>query len=125
MTDLIAIYGETDGTSATGTFNLKSEWFESAVSYIKVDKGLSAKIWIFEVSGKAVDVIISMSPDDGTTWIEVKRIKLASDGHLELDHRKPVIITAKNNTTRFRLTWSQAVAGLSYINGVIEFDQAR
>lgn len=125
MTDMIAIYGATDGSSTTGTFSLYSEWFESAVSYIKVDKGLSAKVWIFEVSGKAVDVLIDMSPDDGTTWINVKRIKLASDGHLELDHRKPVIITAKNSTTRFRLTWSQDAAGLSYINGVIEFDHAR
>jgi len=125
MTDLIAIYGETDGTTLTDTFSLNSEWFESPVDYVKVDKGLSAKVWILELSGAAVDVLVDMSPDDGASWINVKRIKLPSDGHLELDHRRPVIIAAKNDTTRFRLNWSQAAAAKSYVNGVVEFDQAR
>jgi len=125
MPDMIPIYGETDGTSTTGTFDLYSEWFESEVSYIKIDKGLSAKLWILEIAGKAVDVTVEFSPDDGSNWIKVKKVSLPSDGHIDIDHRKPIIMTAKNSTSRFRITWSQSTAGVSSISGVVEFDSAR
>ena len=125
MPDMIPIYGETDGSSTTGTFDLDSEWFENAVSSIKIDKGLSAKLWIFEIAGKAVDVIVQYSTDGGLSWSTLKRISLPSDGSIDIDHRKPIIVTAKNDDTYIRLTWSQSTAGVSGVSGVIEFDNAR
>jgi len=128
MADLMPLTGETDAASATGQFSLDSEWFESTVTYIKVDKGLAAKLWILELSGEPVDVIVEQNfsdPTDATAWKKLKVVSLPSAGHLELDHRKPIIITAKNDTTYFRLSWSQATAGKSYVNAVVEFDTAR
>jgi len=125
MSDLIDVNGETDGASTTGTLDLLSEWFESSVSSIKIDKGLAAKLWIMEISGAATEVIVQQSFDGGSSWKEVKRYKLASEGHLELDNRRPIILTGMQDDIQFRLNWSQSTADKSYVNASAEFDKAR
>jgi len=125
MSDLIDLNGETDGSSTSGTFSLQSEWFENTVDYIKIDKGLAAKLWIMEISGAATDVIVQQSFDGGSSWSNVKRYNLTSDGHLELDNRRPIIMTGMQDDIQFRLQWSQDTAAKSYVNATVEFDEAR
>lgn len=122
MSELLNLYGKTDNTNATGTFPLDSEWFDSAsgTSGIKVDKGMKAKLWILELSGVACEALVEQSIDGGTSWEEIKRVDLASEGTLELDKRRPIIITARNDQTHFRISWSQPTVGLSYIDAIAE-----
>jgi len=123
LSDLLTFYGETDGTSATGTFTLKSPQLYGTVTSIKLDKGLAAKIWGFEVDGKAVTVIVKYSTDGGDTWNSFKPIHLASEGHVDRDLRRPILIEAKNDETYFKIEWSQDTPGKSYVGITVEFDE--
>jgi len=122
---MLTLYGETDGSSTTGTFTLNNEWFESGVSYIRVDKNIVAKIWSIEVSGAAVTVDIEITQDvtvDTPTWTKVKSVHLASEGQIFDEKRKPlIVIVGRTGKEAFRLTWSQATAGLSKVSLVVEF----
>jgi len=128
MSDLFTFRGETDGTSTTGAFPLYTPEMEkgTTVTHIEIDKGMVAKIWEIEVDGAIVDVIIRSSPDDGTTWQELKRINHTVAGHEEpLRLRRPIIVEAKNDKTRIDVRWSQTTAAKSYVSVTIEFDIIR
>ncbi len=137
MADVYTLYGETDGVNATGIISLTSQFFTGNVSEIKVDFGVAAKIFVAEISGKACDVILEVSEDDGSTWKPVKVWSLVSDGHLNVDQRKPIIIQSNKieykspvaglppqltPTTLFRFRYQQPTAGKTYITAVVEFD---
>ena len=137
MADVYPLYGETDGVNATGIISLTSQFFTGSVQQIKVDFGVAAKIFVTEISGKACDVILEISEDDGTTWKPVKTWSLVSDGHLNVDQRKPIIIQSNKieykppvvgmppqlvPTTLFRFRWQQTTAGKTYLTAVVEFD---
>lgn len=61
MGTLLVLRGATDGVNTTGTFDLKCEWFESAVSKLRIDKGLVAKLWSMEVSGAPCTVHVQVT----------------------------------------------------------------
>jgi len=125
MGDLFAFRGASDGANATGTFPLYTAEMEkgTTVLYIEVDKGMVAKIWGIEVDGPTIDVIIQYSPDDGATWQELKRIDHADAGHLRIEHfKKPIIVEAKNDTTRLRVNWADSAPAVSWVTVNIEFD---
>jgi len=125
---LITVHGETDGSSTTGDFDLYCEWFESAVDYIRVDKGIVAKIWSIEVSKKPVTVIVKFTHDvtaTTPTWVELKHVHLAAEGNLDEDKRKPILtVTGKNGTEAIRLSWEQDTAAESHVTALIEFAPA-
>lgn len=123
MGDLISFYGATDGSNTTGTFTLNSEWLENTVTQIKIPRGKAAKIWVFEQSNKAGRVQIKYTDDGGTTWNILKVLTLPSDGHLEIDPRKPVMFTSRNDSTYVRFDWDQDTADDMYIEVNIEFSE--
>jgi len=121
MSDLLHFYGKTDG--ASGTFSLIADELESAVTSIKVDKGLAMKIWSIEVNGaSSITVIFEYSIDGGTSWNELKRFRLSADGRESEEFRRPIVIEAKNDDTYVRARWESGAAdiGLSF---VAEFDE--
>lgn len=121
--DLMSFYGETDGTNTTGTFTLSSEWLENTVTQIKIPRGLAAKIWVYEQSDQAGKVILKYTVDGGTNWVNKKKITLASAGHLEIDPRKPIMVTSRNDNTYIRFDWEQDTAAVMSIEIVIEFSE--
>ena len=129
--ELIHFYGETDGTSNTGTFTLNSPRLASGIDAVHFDKGLKARIWVREVSGAPVTVFIEYSPDyvikvaqgQTPTWVKIYAVELPSRGHLSLDPRKPVEITDEAGVAAFRVTWdhtSAGVPGKSYVSIDVE-----
>jgi len=126
---MLTIYGETDGSSTTGNFTLKNEWFASDQTYIRIDKNLVAKVWAIEVSGNPVDVKIEFTHDvtvGSPTWQTLKVVSLPSSGEISLDKRKPIItITGKTGNEAIRFSWSQSTAAKSYLTVVIEFTEVQ
>ena len=129
MSDLFAFRGVTDGANATGTFDLLADQLEVAVAYIEIDKGMAAKIWMIEVDGATVDVIIQYTPDDTAdpiVWRELKRVDHATAGHLRAEkYRKPLMVEAKNDTTRMRVNWADSAPAVSYLTMTVEFDDIK
>lgn len=127
-TDVITFYGETDGSSTTGTFTLYSEAISGSVTTIRLDKGLKAKIWAKEISGAPVTVKILFT-DDATvatpTWTTIDVETLASTGQLNLEKRKPRIIQFRTGKEAIRFDWSQSTAGKSYITIEIEIEEMK
>ena len=122
---MLTLYGETDETNTSGTFTLKNEWFASDVTFIRVDRGIVAKLWGFEVGGGAVTVKIEITEDitaESPTWTTIKTIDLTSAGQIAEDWKKPfIIVTGKSGKEAFRVTWEQSTAALSRVSLIVEF----
>ena len=127
--ELVVFHGVTDGSSATGTFSLYSEFLTAAVDHIKLDNGMTAKIWGIEISGKPVTVTLEVSLDGGSTYSPLGSWDLASEGVFVEDLRRPIRIDGitedTNALTYFRFTWSQAAADVSHVKVNIEFIETR
>jgi hypothetical protein len=120
-TELLTLYGETDGTSTSGDFPLSSDMIYSTGTipftppiFVIVPAGMKAKIWARRVSGDGeTDVIVQWSPDVTVatpTWIPVERVKLASKGSIELEKRRPVVVRGIRGVEAFKISWSQPTA---------------
>jgi len=125
--DLISVWGETDGSSTSGTFTLNSDAFTNTPTEIAIPKGFKAKIWAIEISGEACDVSIEISKDAGDTWKKVKTFKLASAGELTIEKKsRPLVVisetpyAAGTTGTLLKFTWSQTTAAKTYLNALIE-----
>lgn len=124
--DLITVNGETDGTSTTGVFTLRSEAFTNTPNYIRIDKHIKAKIWARRVCGKPVIVKIEYTRDytDWSSPTVLDVIVLSSEGEIDLEKRKPLIVVGRTGREAIRFTWDQTAwsAGKSYISFDIEFE---
>ena len=121
----MTLYGATDGASATGTFTLYNQYFASAVDHIRLEKGVSMKIWGARVSGAPCTVIVQVSLDGGTTYVPVAAINLPSTGEHDVEKRRPIKIDGVNEYTNMltyvRFTWVQSTPDTSYVSIDVEF----
>jgi len=121
---LITFYGKTDGSSTTGDFSLDSPILHSTVTYVRIPKGMKAKVWCKRISGEvATDVIISYTDDvtvSSPTWKELSHERLASPGELILEKRRPVVILGRTGKEAFKVSWSQPSAGNAYVEIEVE-----
>jgi hypothetical protein len=124
--ELLTIRGETDGTSATGTVSLYSDVFYSTVTYIRIPKGMAAKIWFKKIAGEGETLFTLQYTRDVTvaspTWSNIQAEKLSSKGELEYDKRRPIILRGINGTEGFRIIWTQPTAVKAYIELGVEFE---
>ena len=122
MSELISLYGATDGSNTTGTFSLYSDAFVGTVNQLKFDKGLKAKIWAKQISGAPVKVYIDVSYDGGSTWITIDAEELASEGQVNLEKRRPRIVVFRTGNELIRVRWEQSTAGVSHVVLDIELE---
>jgi hypothetical protein len=124
--ELLLIRGETDGASTTGTVPLYSDVFYSTVTYIRIPKGMAAKIWFKKISGEGETLFTLQYTRDVTAsspiWVNVEAEKLSGKGELEYDKRRPVILRSINGTEAFQIIWSQPSAVKAYIELGVEFE---
>jgi len=124
---ILTIYGETDGTKTTGDFSLNSEWFEAAVSYIRIEKGLPIKVWCKRISGEACKVIVRYTHDITAvtpTWVDLGHFYLSSAGEEIFDKLKPIKFQARTGKEAIKFSWDQTAplaAAKTYIGFEIEF----
>lgn len=109
--ELFTVIGDLD--TNTGIFNLYSDLFYvtdtvSAPKYIQIPYGMKAKIWARRCWTTASNLIFSIEySDDVTRADSVFRAidtVLVSEGHVELDKKRPVIIHSFTGKEGFRIT---------------------
>lgn len=126
--DLITLYGETDGVATTGVFTLTSDVFYAGVSHIRLDKNIVAKVWSIEVSLNPVTVDIEYTHDvtaPTPAWTKAKSIHLATAGEVAHDKRRPIrTITARTGREGIRFSWQQVSPAKSHIAIIVEFVEA-
>jgi hypothetical protein len=115
MSELITLRGETDGSATSGTVPLDSDLFYSTVSYLRIPKGMAAKIWFKKIAGEAETLFTLQYTYDCTpaspTWKNIQQEKLASKGELTLEKRRPEILRAFTGKEAIRVTWTQPTSG--------------
>lgn len=122
-TEIISLNMETDGASTTGDFTLRGNLFTNNPTYIRLDKGMKAKIWTKEISGAAARIIIQYT-DDVTAatpaWVVID-VEDFPGGSIEyLEKRKPKIVTFRTGKEAIKFSWVQATAGKTYVSVDIE-----
>jgi len=124
MSELITLRGETDGSATSGTVSLDSDLFYSTVSYLRIPKGMAAKIWFKKIAGEAETLFTLQYTYDCTaatpTWKNIQQEKLASKGELTLEKRRPEILRAFTGKEAIRVTWTQPTAAKAYVELGIE-----
>jgi hypothetical protein len=124
--ELITVRGETDGSSTSGVVSLDSDLFYGGVSFLRIPRGMTAKIWFKKVSGEGETLFTLQYTYDCTaaspTWKDVEQEKLASKGELSIEKRRPVILRSLKGTEAFRVTWTQPTAAKAYIELGVEIE---
>lgn len=104
MSDLMPFYGLTTGAAAALT--LQTPRATNTFDFIKLDKGMVAKIWSLQLEGNGMGkVILQVSLDGGTTWMDFKGFSkpVATAPERWKYTARPLIIEAWNDTTRIRI----------------------
>jgi hypothetical protein len=124
--ELLTIRGETDGSATTGTVPLDSDLFYSTVSYLRIPKGMAAKIWFKKIAGEAETLFTLQYTYDCTvgapTWKNVQQEKLASKGESALEKRRPEILRSIKGTEAIRVIWTQPTAAKAYVELGLEVE---
>jgi hypothetical protein len=119
MEELITLRGETDGTSTSGTVPLDSDLFQSTVNYVRIPKGLAAKVWFKKISGEAETLFTLKYTYDVTaaapTWKNIQQEKLASKGEISIEKRRPEILRGFTGKEAIRITWTMPTAAKAYV----------
>ena len=127
VSDIITVYGATDGTSTTGTFTLHSKDFTNTPTYIQLDKGVKFKIWSIRISGAPATIRIEYTDDvtaSPPTWTTIDSYHLPSSGSITLEKRRPIIIYGRTGNEAVRFVWDQTTtgAGVTEISVEIEIE---
>ena len=117
--ELFVLRGETNGTDTSGTVPLDSDLFQSTVTYLRIPKGLTAKVWFKKVSGEGETLFTLQYTYDVTvatpTWKNIQQEKLASKGEISIEKRRPEILRGFTGKEALRITWTQPSASKAYV----------
>jgi hypothetical protein len=94
---------------------LDSDLFQATVDFLRLPKGMVAKIWFKKIAGEGETLFTLQYTYDCTaaapTWKNIQQEKLASKGEVALEKRRPEILRAFNGTEAIRITWTQPTGG--------------
>jgi len=126
--ELVTFHGKTDGSSTEGVFELESDILHGTVSYIRIPKGMKAKIWAKRIGGAACDLIVEYTHDvtAADPWASPTTMELeslSSSGELKIEKRRPIILRGFTGKEAFRVKWKQSTAAESHIALEVEFDE--
>jgi len=122
MLQKLVIYGETDGSSTTGDFELGSEWWANKPTELKIEKGLQYAIKRVKITGVATKLLIQASYDDRSTWEVMDAIDLASEGNIT-EESNVGLQAHENDKVYLKLSWEQPSAGKAYGTCVLELKE--
>ncbi len=121
---LITFNSETDGSSTTGVFSLRSDIIDGTVDYIQADIGTVLKIWAKRLVGGALYLLVYWTDDvtvPSPTWRLIDVEYLVSAGDKSYDKRRPIKVKYRTGKEAVQFRWSQATAAKSYIGLEVEF----
>lgn len=112
MKQLLRLTAPTKGTT-TGTFELSDpNYFYAGVSSFRLPLGCRAKLWGYTLSGTAFDATLSVSHDNGSTWVSAAHWVLGSEGilHHTYKNRPEVLLESRTGLEQFKVEWDQGEA---------------
>ena len=119
MEELFVLRGETDGSATSGTVALDSDLFQSTVNYLRIPKGLTAKVWFKKIAGEAETLFTLQYTYDVTaaspTWKNIQQEKLASKGEISIEKRRPEILRGFTGKEAIQVTYTQPTAAKAYL----------
>lgn len=122
--ELFTIKGKVTGV---GVFTLESPLVYGQFQYVRIPKGLKAKVWCKRIaSSEAADVALEYTRDvtAGTpTWIQVDVEKLAAAGEVSLEKRRPVILYGFTGKEAFRFNRIGTGTADCYIDVEVEISE--
>lgn len=124
---LMTVYGTASPTDsgASGDFTLTSPDVHGSFSYIRIPKGLKAKVWAKRLSGTVGFTLQIQASGDVTAsspaWSVVDSEHLASAGSLELEKRRPVVILGRTGKEGIKLSYANTT-GAGTIYAVVEVE---
>jgi hypothetical protein len=124
---LFTVYGSASpsASGASGDFTLTSQDVYGSFGYIRVPKGLKAKVWAKRLSGTVGFTLQISVTDDVTasppTWSVIDSEHLASAGSLELEKRRPIVVHARTGKEGVKLSYANTT-GAGTIYAVVEVE---
>jgi len=121
---LLTFFGETDGTSTSGTFELDGDFLHAKVSYIRPDKGTKLKIWAKRISGERCLVHVEQTEDVTVatpTWKKIGSFYLSSAGEIAEEKRRPIVAQSRDGKQAIRFTWELSPPAKTYVGFEVEF----
>jgi len=123
---LITVHGVTNGSDKTGSLSLANDFFNSAVTYIRIPQGLKARIWSVEMTAgtNATTFALQTCPDaTSPSWTTVRSWYLAANSYVEAEKMKrPIVVgPSRDGKLGIQFTWSQGSQdALAHLNATIE-----
>jgi hypothetical protein len=122
--EIMTFFGQTNGTTTTGTFSLQSDLTSSPVTYIQIPGGMRLKIWAKRLSGAPCIVNYQVSHAvPPASPVTISSSDLSSAGELDLEKRRPVVIRGLDGTDALQITWSQTTAAISSVEFEAVFEE--
>jgi len=122
--ELLILRGESDGTSTSGVFSLDSDLLYSPATFVRIPKGLKAKIWFKKLAGEDETLVALEYTYDVTvatpTFKTVHVEKLASKGEISIEKRRPIVLRGFTGREAFRVTWTMPTAVKAYVELGVE-----
>ena len=101
-------------TAATsGTFTLTDpNYFYAGATAFRLPLGCKAKLWSYTLSGTAFTAMLGVSKDGGSTYTDVARWDLQSNGIISetYEGRPEVFLDSRSGDEMFRVTFAQSDA---------------
>jgi len=121
---LFTVYGTASPTAsgASGDFTLTSPDVNSSFTVIRLPKGLKAKVWAKRLSGTVgYTLLINYTTDVTQTtpsWTTVDVEYLSSAGSLEIEKRRPIVVSFKTGKEAIKLSYSNTTGAGSIFASV-------
>lgn len=125
--ELMTLFGETDGSATTGDFSLYSDIGYSALTVpFRIPRGMKVKIWAYHIDGEKCEVTVKYTHDataGSPSYIEVGHFDLSSEGELGEEKRRPIVLRSLTGDEGFKLAWEQSTAAKTHIQVEIEISK--
>ena len=132
MGEILTLRGVSDGSNTTGDFPLYSDLFyysdptSPTLTYIRIPKGVKAKIWCKRIAGAASKIKIQFTKDvtaSSPVWAVVDEEDLASEGEIILEKRRPLVLRGTTGNEAFKASWEQSTAGVTSVDLEVELEE--
>lgn len=118
----------TDGVTASGTLELKSDVIYGDTEAIRLPRGLALKVWSKHMNGADVTVETQFTHDIGVAvpvWETMAAdVFVASvEGDRNIEKRRPLLFRGLTGKEAVRFTYAQSAAGVSGVEINVEFSE--
>jgi len=116
VSELLTLYGTASvSAGGSGDFTLTSPMIYGSFTYIRIPKGMKAKIWAKRLAGTVGYTLQINFTHDVTastpTWSVIDSEHLSSAGMESLEKRRPIVVIARTGKEAVKLSYANTTGG--------------